>query len=324
MHWQPTASLANLKKRADLLIKTRAFFAERNILEVETPLLCHASVTDPFIQSFATEYFSGFGSQPKKYYLQTSPEYCMKRLLAAGSGPIYQICKAFRNYGESGRFHNPEFNMLEWYRPGFNHHDLMNEVDDLLQFILQSKPAEKLSYAELFLKYFDVNPHTTSAEKLKELALKLGTHEIQGIADNDKDAWLQILLMEHVEPQLGKNNHPVFIYDFPASQAALAKIRPGDPAVAERFEVYIEGVELANGFHELADANEQRQRFVKNLAERKKLDYSDMLIDEFFLAALENNFPACAGVAVGLDRLFMLAIRADSIDAIVSFPISRA
>jgi len=248
----------------------------------------------------------------------------MKRLLAADSGPIYQICKAFRNYGESGRFHNPEFSMLEWYRPGFNHHDLMNEVDELLQYILQSETAEKLSYAELFMKYFDVNPHTITTKELKELALKLGTHEIQGISEHDKDAWLKILLMEHVEPQLGKNKRPTFIYDFPASQAALAKIRSGNPAVAERFEVYINGVELANGFHELADAKEQRQRFEKNVEERRKLSYSEMPIDEYFLTALENNFPACAGVAVGLDRLFMLAMQAESIDKIISFPISRA
>lgn len=308
--WQPSAPLKNLKTRARLLKKIRDFFDARGIMEVETPLLCHTSVTDPYIQSIKTN----------THYLQTSPEYAMKRLLAAGSGPIYQLTKAFRQ-DEAGRFHNPEFTMLEWYRPGFNHLQLMNEVDELLQHILQCAPADKKSYQALFMEYLQLDPHLAS---VKELANVASAHQISlNESIHDKDTWLQLLLSHCIEPQLGKDR-PCIIYDFPASQAALAKIQPTQPPVASRFEVYYHGIELANGFHELQDANEQRKRFEKNRLDRKQLGLSDVLIDELFLAALSVGLPDCAGVALGVDRLMMLALQCHHINQVISFDFERA
>lgn len=324
LNWKPTASIANLKQRADILAKIRVFFAERNVLEVETPLLSHASVTDINLQSFATEYFANpENNHPQTFYLQTSPEFAMKRLLAAGSGSIYQICKAFRNHGESGRLHNPEFSLLEWYRVGFDHLQLMNEVDQLLQFILQTKPAEKLTYADIFWRYIDINPHTATASELKNCALHLGLSELNHFDFSDADSWLQLLMTHYIEPQLGRDQ-PTFVYDFPATQAALAKIRKDNQPVAERFEVYVNGVELANGFHELTDAKEQLARFEKDLVERKKLNYRSVPIDQLFLDALDYGLPNCAGVALGIDRLMMLAAKTNHIADVISFPLEIA
>lgn len=315
MTWQPSASLANLRIRARVLKIIRDFFAARNVLEVETPLICHTSVTDTYIQSIPV--LISEGKQP--YYLQTSPEYAMKRLLAAGSGAIYQISKAFR-LEEVGRWHNPEFTMLEWYRPDFNHHDLMNEMDALLQLILQTPSAERKTYSELFQTHLQLNPHQISMDELRACAKQ---HQITVASEiKDIDTWLNILMTHCIEPQLGKNA-PCFIYDFPASQAALARIQPGEPATASRFEVYFQGIELANGFHELQDADEQRQRFENNLAERKQAGLPLLKIDELFLSALHHGLPDCAGVALGIDRLIMLATQSEHIANILSFDFSR-
>lgn len=322
MHsWQPTASIENLKQRAAIIRKIREFFAARNVMEVETPLLSNGTVTDIHLQSFATEYKDDAGKLNKTLYLQTSPEFAMKRLLAAGAGSIYQICKAFRNHGESGRMHNPEFTVLEWYRLDFNHHDLMREIDELLQIVLTSKPAQYFTYAELFEEYCDLNPHTIS---LDDLIIK--TRKLISIpeTENNKDNLLNLLMTHIIEPNLGKNNQPAFVYDFPASQAALAKIRNDDPPVAERFELYINGVELANGFHELTNAQEQRARFTKDLAQRKDLNYPAVPMDENLLSALEHGLPNCAGVALGIDRLIMLATQSEKISDVISFPITNA
>lgn len=305
--WQPSARLEYLQLRANILAQIRQFFAERNVLEVETPLLCSTTATDPHIASVTVN---------KNYFLQTSPEFCMKRLLAAGSGPIYQICKAFRD-DEKGRLHNPEFTMLEWYRPGFDHHQLMNEMDELLQAVLKTSSAERYTYREIFEKYLQLNPHTSSASELKQCAEKNGIRA-SVLEEENPDSWLHVLLTHLIEPQLAKTV-PVFIYDFPITQAALAKIRADDPPVAERFEVYYRGIELANGYHELADADEQRQRFLKDFQKRKQLGYNIVPLDEKLLAALANGFPDCAGVALGLDRLIMLAANANSIAEVVSF-----
>ncbi len=316
--WQPTATLEMLHLRATLLAKIRDFFIERNVLEVETPLLSPATVTDVYLQSFATQYHPGGLSSPETLYLQTSPEYAMKRLLAAGSGSIFQICKAFRNDGEKGRLHNPEFTMLEWYRIDFTHHDLMDEVDKLLALILGVPSAERLSYAEVFEKYLDLDPHRSSAQELKNKALALDLFSLENLEYDDRDSWLHLFMTHVIEPQIG-HGKATFIYDFPTSQAALARIRPGNPAVAERIEVYLEGIELANGFHELTDAQEQHQRFKHDLQKREKLGLPPVPIDYAFLEALQSGLPPCAGIALGVDRLVMLAAKAKTLAEAVSF-----
>src|SRR3990167_5451324 len=241
-NWQPSASINTLQTRAKLIANIRAFFAERDVLEVDTPLMCHTSVTDPFIESIPTLFKSHVNCEENYYYLQTSPEYAMKRLLAAGSGSIYQICKAFRK-GDQGHIHHPEFTMLEWYRVGFNHHQLMDEMNDLLKLTLNTTDADRLSYQALFETYLDINPHTATVSDLKKIA----DYNQLGIANeiDDCTTWLQLLMSHCIEPKIGKEK-PIFIYDFPIMQAALAQITPGDPPVAARFEVYYHGLELAN------------------------------------------------------------------------------
>jgi len=304
---EPSVQINNLHCRAEVLTKIRNFFAARKVMEVETPLLCTTTATDPYIGSIKV------GADR---YLQTSPEFPMKRLLAAGSGSIYQISKAFRN-DEMGRLHNPEFTMLEWYRLDFNHHQLINEIDELLQLTLNCGPAEKYFYQEIFEKYLQINPHTIDIHELKNCAKKNGIHATALDADNP-DTWLQILLTHRIEPELGKNV-PVFIYDFPSTQAALARVRNDNPPVAERFEVYYRGIELANGYHELADAKEQQRRFLADQKKRQQLGYESVPVDEKLIAALAQGFPNCAGAALGIDRLVMLAAKANSIAEVMSF-----
>lgn len=320
MQWQPSAPIKKLKKRAEIIKNIRQFFADRDVLEIDTPLMCHTSVTDPFIESIPTIYKPSDQRDYPHFYLQTSPEYAMKRLLAAGSGSIYQICKAFRQ-GEVGRFHNPEFTMMEWYRLGFDHHQLMNEMDDLLQTVLQCKKAERFSYQMLFKVYLNIDPHRATVSELRKVALQ---NNIQlNTETEDKDTWLNLLMSHVIEPQLGLQM-PCFVFDFPASQAALARIIPGEIPVAARFEVYIKGIELANGFYELQDVAEQRLRFENNLAIRKALGLAHLPIDEYFLSALSHGLPDCSGVALGVDRLIMIATESESIQEVLSFDISRA
>ncbi len=297
----------------------RSFFQERDYLEVETPILSHAANPEPCIQKMMLRCDREFVN--KNVYLQTSPEFHMKRLLAAGSGPIYQIGKAFRQ-GEMGRYHNPEFSILEWYRPGFDHHDLMTELDELLQVVLNIKSGERFSYQEIFQKYLDINPHHASIELLIACASQ---HDITtiGVDKEDKDVWLQLLLTHIIEPQLGLER-PCFIYDYPGSQAALAKIRHGEQIVAERFEVYIRGIELANGYHELCDPQEQRERFQKDIEKRQQTELPEIPMDEYFLQALSAGLPACSGVALGLDRLILLATGSHKISDVISFDWQRA
>jgi len=295
--------------RAKVLAKIRNFFAMRSVTEVETPLLSHATNPSPHLNSFCCDGL----------YLQTSPEFAMKRLLAAGSGDIYQICKAFRK-DELGRLHNPEFTILEWYRIGFTHHDLMREVGDLLKLILNIDQVESFSYQQIFMQILHLDPYTSNLDELKTVA-KLNHLEIHGLAqylDQDYDTWLQILFTHLIEPKIGLES-PVFIYDFPESQAMLARVRDENPKIASRFEVYFQGVELANGFHELNDAIVQRARFMQDLAARKNLNLPPIPIDENFLAALPK-LPDCAGVAVGIDRLLLLAAKYNSLDNVLCYP----
>lgn len=320
--WQPTASIENLKKRANILKKIRDFFYKRNIVEIETPSLSHATVTDVHLHSIRAQIALLNLQHTKTLYLQTSPEYAIKRLLAAGCGSVYQICKAFRD-DESGRYHNPEFTLLEWYRIGFDHHALMGEMDEFFQAILNAKPAKKFSYQEVFEQYLNINPHTVSVEQLKQVAKQHNIGEVSGLEYEDRDTWLQIMMSHCIEPLLGQEE-PVFIYDYPASQAALAKIRNANPSVGERFEVYIKGIEIANGFHELTDAKEQRKRFENDLKMREKLKLPKVPIDEHFLFALQHGMPECSGVALGVDRLVMIAVGAKHINEVIAFPIDRA
>jgi lysyl-tRNA synthetase class 2 len=320
LSWQPNASLETLQKRASIIAKIRHFFAERNVLEVETPVLCHSTITDPHVVGIPAIFKAIGSTQEKIFYLQTSPEYAMKRLLAAGAGPIYQINKAFRQ-GEIGKIHNPEFSILEWYRPGFDHHLLMDEMDELLCLVLQTASAERVSYADLFMKHLGINPHFADATALVSIA-KQKNLSFSGTL-TDRDAWLNLLWTHYIEPQVGLER-PIFLYDFPASQAALAKVRAGDPPLASRFEVYFKGVELANGFHELQDAHEQAKRFEKDLAYRRQNQLPQFSVDQHFLAALEHGFPDCAGVALGIDRLIMLALGCKSVAEVLSFAFDRA
>jgi lysyl-tRNA synthetase class 2 len=308
-----------LRLRADILSKIRGFFAERDVLEVETPLLASAPVTDLHLHALSCRYRGPGTNDGRDLYLQTSPEFAMKRLLAADSGPIYQVCKAVRN-GEAGRRHNPEFTMLEWYRPGWDHHRLMDEMDEFLAAILDSRSADRLTYAQAVERYAGFDLNEISEEQLHGRVADLGIEDPTGLSRTDL---LDLILTHVIEPKLG-HCQPTFIYDYPASQAALARVRDGDPPVAERFEVFVEGVELANGYHELTDPAEQGQRFETDLDARKSGGLPEVPIDNHLLAALEHGLPDCAGVALGIDRLVMLAAGTRDISEVTAFPIDRA
>lgn len=329
--WRPAASLKALHQRATLLARLRQYFAQAGVLEVETPVLAAAGATDPNIPSFNVQHPDGEKLPP--LYLNTSPEFAMKRLLAAGSGPIYQVSKAFRR-GEQGRWHNPEFTLLEWYRPGFDHHRLMDEVADLVACLaegLAEKPAglsghERLTYAQCFQRWLHIDPHTASGQQLRECAHAQGLQGITGLSDTERDAWLDLLMSLCIQPKLKETfgqDCLVFVYDYPASQAALARIQPGPPAVAARFELFIDGIEIANGFHELQDAREQRARFEADAARREAERLPAITHDEHLLAALEAGLPDCAGVAVGLDRLLMVLGGWPNLGAVLTFPFER-
>ena len=327
--WRPSASRERLRLRAELLAAVRAFFAERGVLEVETPVLAASTVPDLHLASLET-HWHGPGAPPEgdRLYLQTSPEVHMKRLLAAGSGPIFQLARAFRD-GEAGRRHNPEFTMLEWYRPGFDHHALMDEVEALLAAVpgpgILRAPAERLTYGELFARHAGVDPHRASLAELDAAVAAAGI-AAPALDPDDRDGRLHLLISHLVEPRLPAGRI-TFVHDFPASQAALARVRPGgggEPPLAERFEVYVGPVELANGFHELTDAAEQRRRSGRDRAERRRLGLPVPPLDERFLEALAAGLPACAGVALGFDRLVMLAAGAGDIAEVIAFPVDRA
>lgn len=314
--WRPRASIENLRRRAELLRRTREFFAARDVLEVETPLIGAATVTDPHLHPLRTEL--EIGGQRRAGYLQTSPEFAMKRLLAAGSGSIFQLCKAFRDR-ESGSRHNPEFTLLEWYRVGWDHHRLMDEVDELLGALLASPAAERITYRDLFQRHLGLDPVVCP---LSELEARVGDRLHGG---GDRDQLLAFLFTHDLEPRLD-GRRPTFVYHYPESQCALARLGrdPDGQTIAERFEVYLGGVELANGFHELCDPVEQRRRFEREAAERLAVGHSPAVIDQKLVAALEAGLPDCAGVALGFDRLVLLALGLDRIEEVLAFPIDRA
>ncbi len=308
--WRPTAAIDTLRRRARLLADIRQFMAEREVLEVETPLLSAAAVSDPALESFAV----GEGSDRR--YLQTSPEFAMKRLLAAGSGPIYQIARVFRD-DERGRLHHPEFTMLEWYHPGFDVEAMLTEVDELLR-LLALPSAPRLTYAGLFETALDIDPHTADQSTLQALADERG-YAGGGLS---RTQLLDFLFSDAIMPLLGKRRTAI-VQDFPVQQAALARIRPGTPPVAERFELFIDGVEIGNGFNELNDAVEQRRRFLADQTERQRRGLPKRPLDEYFLAALAAGLPTCCGMAIGLDRLLMLLNGSQHIDDVLTFPCER-
>lgn len=317
--WQPAVSLDVLRARAVMLARIRQFFAERDVLEVETPILSLAGNTDPHLASFSVTPPGG-GS---RRFLHTSPEFAMKRLLAAGTGPIFQVARVFRAE-ERGRWHNPEFSMLEWYRPGWDHHQVMDEVDGLLQCLAQTPPAVRMTYGEVFARHCHIDPHTASFAELQAASNRLGLAMGDGCATSlTTGDWLDLLMSHVVAPALGRER-PVFIYDFPESQAALARVRSGTPPVAERFELFIDGMEIANGFHELVDAVEQRRRFGADVEARRAHAMEPVPVDENLLAALAAGLPPCAGVALGLDRLLMRITGAQDVGAVLAFPWERA
>ncbi len=316
--WQPSAQIKNLIIRAKIIEQIRIFFRDRGLLEVTTPVLNAYSVTDVHLTTFETIYHSPHKSTPKKLYLMTSPEYYMKRLLASGSGPIFQICPVFRNE-EAGKKHNPEFTMLEWYRPFFDMYRLINEVDDLLQEILDCPPAETVSYQTIFQECVGLDPLSCS---LAELIAKAKMYHFIDAEKADRDTLLEFLFSTQVEPKIGQKQ-PIAVYHFPASQAALAQLSSEDLRVAERFEFYYKGLELANGFTELTDFREQRHRFEEDNRERKRLGLPIFEIDMHFLAALKAGMPNCSGVALGIERLLMIALGASSIAEVMAFDIDR-
>jgi lysyl-tRNA synthetase class 2 len=309
--WRPTAVPGALAQRAAMLARARDFFAGRGVLEVETPILNSAGTCDPQIESLTTEVAGG-----GRYYLGTSPEFAMKRLLASGSGDIYQVCKVFRD-GERGRWHAPEFTMIEWYRQGQDEADLMSEVEELVSHLLaplrRLPPAERLTYAAALRRHAGVDAHGGDAE----LEGAIAAHGIVCSATLDRDAGLDLLMSHVVGPKLGVER-PCFIHDYPASQAALARIKPGSPPVAARFELYLDGLELANGFHELGSAQEQRSRFMHDLETRRGRGQPLPPIDERLLAALAH-MPDCAGVALGFDRLVAIAVGATGLREAMAF-----
>jgi lysyl-tRNA synthetase class 2 len=318
--WLPSATRERLAQRAALLATVRQFFKARSVLEVETPMLVNAAVTDVNLRP--VELALG----ERRLFLQTSPEYAMKRLLAAGMGDVYQLCKVVRG-DERSRVHNPEFTMLEWYRVGFEITGLIREVAALLDALVTraggtARALRQVTYREVFQTSLQVDPLEASTEDLAKIA---AAHGLTGhnLTELDRDELLDFLMGAVIGPTLGRGEWLALTH-YPASQAALAQLDPADPRVALRFEIYADGIELANGFQELADANEQRARFMADNAARCAQGLPEMPIDEPLLAALEAGLPACSGVALGFDRAMMVAVGAKRIDEVVSFTIEYA
>jgi elongation factor P--(R)-beta-lysine ligase len=316
-NWRPSASPGALRRRAEALHATREFFRTRNVLEVETPALVNSPVSDVNIGSLKVEFAGG-----TPLFLHTSPEYAMKRLLAAGSGDIFQVCHVFRG-GERGRHHNPEFTMVEWYRLGFSLQQLMDEVAALARLLLGSElPVEFVSYREALRRHAGLDPLDADDADLQQAAQALGL-DAQRAREAGRDELLDLIVGAKVGPALGASTL-TFLHRYPSSQAALARLDEEDPRLALRFELYFRGVELANGYHELSNAAEQRMRFMADQRQRTARGLTTAPLDQHLLAALEAGLPDCAGVALGFDRVLMLAANAAEIDEVLAFPTERA
>lgn len=323
--WQPTCSVSMLQLRARVLENIRAFFAQKAVLEVETPLLSHRIGTDPHLAFFSTDYV--LPPLQHRLFLQTSPEFAMKRLLAAGSGSIYQICKAFRN-GEAGRFHNPEFTLLEWYRVGFDLSQLMDEIAELMQSLFAAEQVElssvqRQTYQAVFQQYIGLDALDFCYADYCAYAQNQGIPEAVALCEHDHALWLDFLFSHCVQPQL-RDDALYLIHGYPASLSSLARINADNPLVTDRVELFFNGVELGNGYYELTDAIEQNQRFDKEIAERQQKHLPDVAKDDRLIAALATGLPECSGIAIGLDRLLMLLSKTASIDQVLGFSIHRA
>jgi lysyl-tRNA synthetase class 2 len=324
--WRPTSTLEALRRRAELLARVRRFFADRGILEVETPYLATGVIVDahidPSIALYRADGGHGTLETARVLRLHTSPEAAMKRLLAAGSGPIYEIARVFRD-GEVGRAHNPEFTMVEWYRPGFTLEALMDEVDALIQDLLGTPPADRRSYREIFRSIVGLDPWGAAAETLAACAARELVPVPESFDRGDRDAWLELILSARISPILG-SERPIFVFDYPPTQAALARVHSGPPPVARRFELFYRGRELANGYDELRDVTEHRRRFETANSKRAAMGKEVLPVDEEFLAAIEHGLPESSGVALGFDRVVMLALGAESIADVISFGFTRS
>lgn len=309
IQWRPTASNETLIKRARLLAKVREFFALRCVLEVDLPVLGERTVSDPHFDSLSVE---GSGQ-----YLQTSPEYFMKRLLASGSGAIYALAKAFRA-GDRGHQHNPEFTLLEWYRPGWDENQLMAELADLLLSVgcTPNAVAQRVTYRDIFLATVKLDPHRASLAQLTELASDIAQRDMSG---ESRATCLDLVFSFEIEARLPAGI--VFVHDYPECLCALAQLGVDEQGVtvARRFEVFLDRVELANGYFELLDADEQRRRFSEDNRQRKAMGKAEVSADEKLLAALDAGLPSCAGVALGIDRLLMHLVGAQHIDEVIAF-----
>lgn len=316
-----TDGIASLQLRARLYALVRGFFAERQVLEVETPILSAAGNTDPNIESFSTTFSGHVDAGARERWLRTSPEFPLKRLLAAGIGDCYELGRVFRN-GEAGGRHNPEFSMLEWYRVGWDHRQLMQEtialVETALAMVGRRVEVRIESYRQLFLDELGIDP---SHAPIKELRAPLAEYNI-GPEGLERDDWLDLLITHKLQPSFPRDRITL-IHDYPATQCALARIRPGEPPLAERFELYLGCYELANGYHELNDAAEQRGRFERDNAARRRRGLREIPIDERLLDVLDA-LPDCAGVALGVERLLMCLAETDAIADVLAFPFNEA
>lgn len=322
--FRPTADVSVLSRRAELLRTTRRFFDERGFLEVETPILSRDTVVDRHLDPLETEV-RGFGP-PQLMWLQTSPEFAMKRLLTApGVGPIYQITRAFRQE-ERGPRHNPEFTIVEWYRPGDDYAAGMQLLGDLCQTLLGRGHAERLTYGEAFRRHVGIDPHQATLDELIAVAERCAPSGTAAFRDSktpiDRDAWLDLLLVECIESHLGRKS-PTILCDYPATQAALAQVH-GNPPVAERFELYVDGLELANGYHELLDAEALVARNLENNVLRAADGKPQLPVESRLLDAMRSGLPPCTGCALGFDRVVMLACGKQDIADVLTFPVERA
>jgi len=311
--WQPGASIQALRQRSELLAQLRGFFHQRQVMEVDVPLLSRATVTDHNIESIQAR------NGDVAAYLQTSPEYFMKRLLASGSGDIYSLGKAFRS-AESGRRHNPEFSLLEWYRCGWDEHQLMDEVAELIATLVPDIAVRRCSYADVFIRHLQIDPHLTGLVDLQRLAVSAGS---EAWAEESRANCLDLLFSVLIEPHL--DDGLVLVYDYPACQAALAKYAEDSQGrrISRRFEAFLNGVELANGYCELTDATEQAARFAEDQRLRQQSGKAAVAADQHLLAAMEAGLPECAGVALGVDRLLMQLQGAESIEQVMPFSWTR-
>jgi len=312
--WKSSASLMNLRRRAKIISKIRSYFSRLGVLEVETPTLSHYSVTDIHFVPFETQ----LKILKKKMWLIPSPEYHMKRLLAQNIGSIYQISRSFRNNELGGPHHNPEFTMLEWYQTNCNMFDFMKKIEKLLIHVVDFKEIRYMTYRSAFIYYLGIDPLLVKKDQLLHVIKDVGLYDLTSKYDSISTL-LELLFTLKIESQFNKNDI-TFIYHYPSDQAALASINNKDSRVADRFEIFLQGIELGNGFYELTSRVEQEERFKLNNVQRKINNKCEVKIDQFFLS---EGLPPCSGIAIGLDRLIMLCLRLKNINEVIAFPIDR-